>query len=601
MTLHCASRFLPIVLLGWAAFAAEAFAQGAPTPLFPPPKAPAASPPTAAPPPSPSPGEAVIDGIRVDELGPVQPQSDSIGTIEGFGPDIWRGTVRSALTTYLPRTPAPILSPALRSLTRRLLLTSATAPPATPGTSAASLAALRLDRLAALGDADDYMALANALPDTGDEASVRSRMNAALLASDNDQACAELDRGRSFQGEFWTRAATFCDIARGRTAQAQLALDMLGEQGAPSNSPFPAVLRAALGERSRPIADLAGIGPLEAALLRRTQADVAPGALATASPLALRALALGSGPLAVRLEAAERAEAIGAISTDKLAELYMSAPFKKEEIANALSTAAGETSSRGWALFYRSEETQQVPAAKAEAIKAAFTAALGSSRDPWRSGQTARLYAKAVAAIDPVPELAWFSIDAARLLYIDGNIARAEEWRALAQRDSESAAAAVALWPLAAISAVPVDDTVTLTDATGTPFLQSQPAKPFDAAGFKAWLATLNEPDRAAKGAVALTLLDSLGVGIPPETWAPFLDASSTVGRSSPLLGPLARAAGSGRVGETVLLGLTALGSGEPDKWPLETVAAFDAALVRVKLGTDARSLAMEASTGAGL
>lgn len=583
--------------LGWVVIStAPAFAQGAPTPLFPQPSAQSEAPKGGAPS-SPAATETVIGGIRVNDLGPVQPQADSVGTIDGFGPAMWQGASRASIVTYLPRTPAPIVSPTLRHLARQLLLTRAATPPAPPGAPAQSLLGLRLDRLKALGDADDVVALAGAIPNPTDETSVRARIEAALLAGDDERACAAPEGGSSFKGEFWTHAAAACDLIRGRTAQAQLALDLLGEQSA-ADSGFADLLRAALGERKQPIGDLAGVGPVGVALLRHAKAGVAPGALASASPLALRTVALSGAPLAVRLEAAERAESIGAISTGKLAELYMSVPFKPGELANALSATSGETSSRNRALFYRSEETQKVAAARAEAIKAAAKVAVGG--EPWRTVQMARLYSKVVSAIDPVPELVWFSGDAARILYATGDYARAEQWRTLALRDPDASNRA-ALWPLAAIASAPVAGAVVVADVAGGAVPQAPQAKPFDAAGFNAWLATIDAPERPVKGAVVLTLLDSLGVSIPPAVWAPFLEAPSTVGRTSPLLGSMARAAEHGEVGETVLLALVSLGSGDPGKWPLETVAAVDAALERIKLGADAQALAMDAAMGAGL
>jgi hypothetical protein len=597
MIAHSAAKFLPVAaLIAAMAAAGPVYAQGAPTPLLPQPgtreEPPAASPAS----PSDQSTETAIGGIHVDELGPVRLPSDAVGTIDGFGPDLWRGASRASVATYLPRMPSPASSSAVRSLALRLLLTSAVPPPAPPGAAVQGLLAMRLDRLAALGDADDFVALTRALPNADDETSVRGRIEAALLAGDDNGACMELQSvGSSFQGKFWTRAATFCDIVGGRTAQAQLALDMSGEQGGGANSPYALLLRAVLGERNRPIANLAGAGPVEVALLRRSKAEVAGEALDNASPLALRTVALGTGQLPVRLEAAERAEAIGAIPTDKLAAAYATVPFKNEELANALTMAATDPSPRGRALFYRAEEAQQVPAAKVEAIKAA----LASARDQGKFAQAARLYAGPIAAVEPAPELAWFAEDAARVLYAVGNFPRAEEWRALAARGPEGASVEAILWPFAAFAAAPVGNAAAVADAGTSAFVVSQ-AKPFDSAGFRNWLASLSEPDRAGKGAIALTLLDSLGVSAPPEIWAPFLDTAATAGRSSPLLGPLARAAEGGRVGETVLLGLTALGSGDPARWSPETVAAVDAALLRVKLGPDARALAIETAVGAG-
>ena len=166
-----------------------------------------------------------------------------------------------------------------------------------------------------------------------DEASLRARVEADFLTGDEGSACAEVsapDRLASFRGEFWNRATTVCDAVGGRTAQAQLALDLMGEQGVPADSPFAVLLRSALGDRAT-LTNLSGVGAVELPLLRLSKAEVAATALPSASVLALRTIALGKGALPIRLEAAERAEALGGISTANLAEIYASVPFKNDE------------------------------------------------------------------------------------------------------------------------------------------------------------------------------------------------------------------------------------------------------------------------------
>jgi hypothetical protein len=609
MTVRCirsrAAVGLTTAILAAAAmtFPGVAFAAGsipgAPTQLLPTPKAKEAPPPADVVPASPEAGssETAIGGIRVDELAPIAPQTDAVGTIDGLGPDLWRGTSRATVATYLPRLPLPASSPAVRGLADKILLTSGTMPPAAPGGISENLLTLRLDRLKAMGDVDDFAALARAIPNANDEMSVRARVEAAFLTGDDGTACAEVsapDRPAAFSGEFWTHAATVCDLIAGRTAQAQLALDVISEQGGPANAPFSVLLRAALGDRT-PIADLAGVGPIEAALLRVSKTEVTPAALANASALALRTVALGASALPVRLEAAEKAEALGAISSAKLGEIYAAVPFKPDELANALTQAGNDLSPRGRALFFKAaEQARSVPAAGAEVLKAA----LDSAREQGRFAQTARLYAADIAAIDPAPELLWFTENAARALYSVGSVARAEEWRALAARGSDSAAVDTALWPWSSIAAISAGNAVAAADASTVPLVRAHAA--FDPAAFDRWLASLPEADRPAKGAAALTLLDALGASVPAESWAPFLDAAGSM-RSSPLLAPLARAADAGRVGETVLLSLTVLGSGDSDKWAPETTSAALSALMRVNLSADAQALAFEAAVAAGL
>ena len=443
---------------------------GSPTQLLPPPKTQEAPPPSDVTPAAPEAGssETAIGGIRIDELAPIAPQTDAVGTIDGLGPDLWRGTSRAMVSAYLPRLPLPASSPAVRGLAGKLLLTSGAMPSPVPGAAPESLLALRLDRLKAMGDVADFVALARAIPNTNDESLVRARVEAAFLVGDDGVACADVsapNRPASFAGEFWTHAATLCDLISGRTAQAQLALDVIGERGGPADAPFTVLLRAALGDRT-PVANLANVGAVEAALVRVSKAEVAPAALANASALALRAVALGGGALPIRLDAAERAETLGAISTTKLTEVYAAVSFKPDELANALTQAGNDLSPRGRALFFKAnQQARAVPAASAEVLKAA----LDSAREQGRFAQTARVYAADIAGIDPAPELLWFAESAARVLYAVGSGARAQEWRALAARGSDSAAVDTALWPLATIGSTVAERTVATADAGAVP------------------------------------------------------------------------------------------------------------------------------------
>ncbi|HTI88487.1 MAG TPA: hypothetical protein VL966_17940 [Alphaproteobacteria bacterium] len=596
MTARCIRNTAAVAILAALAGASPAAAQlsldqgaapvlNAPTPLWTPRgREPAAVQPEQAP--ATVQTETAIGGIRIDELAPIALTSDGVGTVDGLGPDMWRGTSRGLIVAYLPRLPFPSASPAERSLARKLLLTGAVPPPAEG--SSESLLARRFAALAAMGDADSFIALAHALPNANDPVSARAQVEASFLAGDDATACAGVEGApKSSTGDFWTQARAVCDIVAGRKEQAQLTLDLLNEQG--TESPFVALLRAVLGDRT-PIGSLAGAGPVEAALLRLSKAQVSADALADASPLALRAIALDQGDITARLGAAERAEAMGAISTDKLKEIYAVVPFKSDELGNAMSLAANDSSPRGRALFYRAEQQARgVPAAAAEVI----AAALSSAREQGRFSQAARIYGADIATIDPGPELQWFAADAARALYSTGAVARAEIWRA--QMARTDGAGGAMLWPLATIASTPVPAKV-----AGPGVAVQAPLRSFDTVGFNRWVATLPESERQSKGAVVLTLLDAMGAGVPPETWAPYLDAANAT-RVSPLLGPLSRAADGGRSGETVLLALVALGSGDPARWSPDTVGAVGAALNRVNLGGDAAALVLDSAVASGL
>ncbi len=90
--------------------------------------------------------------IEVNSLSAID--SDSIGLLDesqgGFGVDLWQGTERALVERLLPGLAPVVRSRFVRDLMVRLLLSRATAP---KGDSVGNgLLALRVDRLAALGD-----------------------------------------------------------------------------------------------------------------------------------------------------------------------------------------------------------------------------------------------------------------------------------------------------------------------------------------------------------------------------------------------------------------------------------------------------------------
>jgi hypothetical protein len=110
----------------------------------------------------------------------------------------------------------------------------------------------------------------------------------------------------------------------------------------------------------------------------------------------------------------------------------------------------------------------------------------------------------------------------------------------------------------------------------------------------KAWLT-----DRAAR---EIPLFEALGYLIPPDAqWA--LTANTTGAVPTPeqnqALDAMSQAAAQGRLGETVLNALIALGQSGPEQAEGHTVSRVVKALVAVGLTEEARAIAIEAVLGA--
>jgi hypothetical protein len=94
-----------------------------------------------------------------------------------------------------------------------------------------------------------------------------------------------------------------------------------------------------------------------------------------------------------------------------------------------------------------------------------------------------------------------------------------------------------------------------------------------------------------------LSTLEALGARVGDAPWAPLVSVSGAQATlpSPGLMAALSRTAQAGRVGETVLLALTALGDTPPGKLDTRVLVPVMRALRAVGLGDSARALALEA------
>jgi len=558
------------------------------------PAAPTASDPAAATPPPEADG-AKAGGIKIGKLGAVDP--DSAGVLDasqgGLGIDMWRGTDRALVERLLPRLPARTRSPILRDLARRLLLSTAAVPEGAGGGQ--SLMAIRVDRLVAMSDllsAERLLRVAG--PEAESTALERVQVESLLVRNDNAGACAKVRAvERDDRSVFWQRLLIFCQALASEHAKAALGLALLRETGAPEDAAFDKLVAALAGDKAAVVDSLPEPTPLHLAMMRAARQPLPPDVAFSADPNVLSTIALSpNASLALRLEAAEKAEAMGALAPVSLAQLYASVEFTTDDLAKPVERAAEIGGARGRALLYRAAGAQADFAGRTRVLRAAFAAAAGSGHYP----SMARVNLTAVAEIPPDSALIGFAPVAARALYAAGRASDAAAWldlaAGLADREAEAAAVRDALWPLAE-----------LLDAAGTRDWTPEML----AAWHAAVAATDTAPDTAAadaRGALLYELFEALGEPVPDAAWTamlrpPFL--ASGILPVPPLWQALRRASAAGRVGETVLLVLVALGDdGAARAHPMATAAAV-AALRAVGLTAEARGLALEAALAAGI
>ena len=539
--------------------------------------------------------------IKVGELRAIDP--DSVGLLDdasaGFGVDMWKGTSRSLVERLLPKLPTAVPSSVMRELTRRLLLSSATPPEGTR--SGRSLVALRVDMLAAMGDPKVVGDLLRVAPSKlKDEALARARVDNAFLTNDNAGACSQMRALiRQHQGAYWQKALSFCQALAGEHAKAALGAALLRELGDGDDQVFFTLIEALGGDKGAVVESLPKPAPLHLAMLRAARQRLPEDVLGTADAAILRTVAISpNAPLDLRLEAAERAEAVGALPSDSLAQLYASVTFSPEQLANAFSQAEADRGPRGRALLYQASTIQSVPTAQAEILRKAWALA----RESGGYQTSVRVHLPTLEGIAPAMELTWFAEEAGRALLTAGRYEAAAAWLALTRRASPAGGVGAgdgtgqgggkvakrSLWSL-----------IQLADATDSLAWEADALNEW-------WESSKSAGDDGlrARATVLFTLLEAFDKPVGAKVWASLLDGPQFESVKLPapaLLHALNSAASERRIGGTVLLTLICLGEDGPTGADPLLLRAVISGLREVGLEKEARALAVEAAIGAGI
>ncbi len=541
-----------------------------------------------------------VRGIEVNPLAEINPES--IGILDsasgGFGRDMWRGSKRSSVERLLPRLPGAMTSPTMRSLARRLLLTDAVPPRqrvAGGGPGAVNLLAVRVDRLAALGDVQALNDLLRVVPRRyDDEAIARARVEGLLLGGDPAGACQTV-RGAitEYHGDpYWRKAMVFCQIHSGEHDQAMLGVGLMREQGISDDPTFFSLVDAYSGAK---VTELSVVSPLHFAMLGAVDRPIPKDLIDEASPGLLVAIAQWPGAeLGQRTQAAERAVSLGALEPDALARLYAEVSFSAEQRDDAIAVAGDLEGPQSRGLLYQAAQRQDLHSQRAELLRAAMDNARKDG-----------LYPMAVSVLLPLlstvpvrPELVWFAEPAGRAFYGAGRYQEAGAWFTLARQEAilnpQAAAAVAALWPYSRLANSPAlaweGDLSAWRAARG----DDSPAERDRQALLRGAFMALGESD-------SLSWIDLVTDGETPTDFAAEPGISTHPVPNAALLYALAESSEMRRLGETVLLALLVLGENGPaNSHPMALNAALSG-LMRAGLPGEARALAIEAAIAKGI
>ena len=442
-------------------------------------------------------------GVQVGNLQNIDP--DSTGILSeaqgGFGAEMWLGTDRAIVEKLLPQLPISSSSAVMRELMRRLLLSNARVPEGK--SSGLSLIATRIKLLVAMGDLVAVNTLLNATPGRATNAELaRIGTEIRFLSNDNARACAQAGgQIRNQDVDFWQKAFFFCQALAGEHDKAALGISVMRETGNQDEIFFSLIESLASGT-SPTLTTLADPTPLHLAMARVAKAKLPNDVISSNRPGILRTIAISpNAPVELRLEAAERAEAAGAIPVDSLRQLYSSVSFSGEELANPLSRAETEGGPMTRALLYHSSLTQTVPTAQAEVM----AKALSSGRDEGRYASVVRVFLPVLKSIPPSAELLWFAPEAVRGLLLVGDTLAAEAWfaliRASALFNKEASQAIVQLMPVVRL-------------------MGSSEAAEWNTTQLSTWWESVKDrKDAVADASLLYSLFDALGEPVPSESW----------------------------------------------------------------------------------
>lgn len=517
--------------------------------------------------------------IQVGTLGGID--SAGLGTLGpatgGFAQDLWQGSERLAIETLLPKLPVATTSPTMNNLARRLLLTAGPLPKGV--TRGSSILGLRLERLYAagrIGDLDELITRASTLADLETVAPYQAKIY--LLNRDYVAACELASRSvEARNNPFWLQLRTFCFVIAGQNAAADLTADLLRERNIENPGFFAMITRMTTGADI----EIPSSGKLDAlSLAMHAELGLSPSEhmQGSAPPAVLAAIAMDDRfDVLLRLESAEKAVQFGAMSIERLAELYDQIEFTTEEITNALTLVEDLPPAQARALVYRMLKTLTVPSAFAEALGMASELSI-------RNGSfftAVQLYWPIVRGLVPSAPYANVATDIGRMALFNRNPRGAYNWFDMANLTRNPDADEMRDFRILLAVGAPSDR---------APWQSSEPLR---------WL---NAASRESKDFERLVynirILEELGYPVSQDVQLKMLEAplrQATVRTSPVVLARLKRATVSNRLGETVLLSLIALGQGGPQTASLADLLDAYSALYEVGLGAEARLIVWEA------
>ena len=538
-------------------------------------------------------------GVSVEKLNSVS--VDSVGLLSprtgGLPETIWEGVSRKKLEKLMSMLPVNSKSPALRKLTLRVLLSRAKVPGRdSVNNKLSSLLNSRIRLLISMGYIKEAAELMSQIPpEMFDDKMLRAEADALFMLNDNARVCSLVSsQVRKIDTSYWQKAFIFCQSLAGEAEKAALGASLLRETGE-STPIFHGLLNQISGLQKYNVKSLVDPEPLYFAMARVAKAELPDDVVFSNNPAILRTIAISpNASPGVRLEAAEKAEALGVLKTELLRQLYAGVAFSETAEDTSTLDAGDKLSSRQRALFYRKALVESSPHETAKIISKALALAMETGH----YSSSARVYLPVLKGLQPSEEISWFGKEAIRALLSAGEIDLVVKWfEFYGSMDSTNIDVKNILSysrPLALISGA-------IDDGQWNPEM----LKEWRSATSKIsnTNASDNEEVDLPKVMRLYTLVYGLGYEIPDSYWDELVNNArvSTIGPYLAIWESIDRAVQNGSLGEAILLFLIAMGENGPGDTSNILLQKILFSMNKLGLNKEARVIALEAALATGL
>jgi len=541
--------------------------------------------------------------VTITELPKIAP--GWVGVISnqefGLGWDMWEGTDSIFVKMLLELLPVNAPSPAMRSLSKRLLLTNAAQPikkqtselvaispsgqPIQQDLIDNSFLSLRFSKLASLGDKEGLSKLYNAVPpEKMVDDLAREAMYARLLSGETKEACNEIiNLAKRTNDINWKKGQIVCHLILGKREDALLNLELfLAELD--NEDKFAKLIYALADGYSVERFDKNDIyykilvPLLIGEQLDNQRLDLDPSGLKVVAENSLL-------DLKVRMLAAEKAVLAGVLDSVYLGKIAIEFNFDQEIFIRAASESKNMEGFRARALLLQASGSSTSVIERARVLGLLWE----NAADEGLFSVYASASLPILKSIKPRSDLIWFASSAAKASISSGEYVLASEWIALLGKsidlDFEASGSLLRLLPLIAIAGQPLPKPFNSDQATDV------------------WSGLSDTYSRLEKERIAsrlLVLLSAMGIEIKSGSWKEVISPENIIVSenipSTALRYQLHNAAKNNRKGEVVAISLIMLGNDGPNKAGLVSINAVIRALRSIGLNKDARAIAVEAA-----